>query len=353
MADPGKTEKATPKRRQESRKKGQVAKSTELNSAIIILAVFFGLKTFGSSILCTLKSLSEEIFTSLNSTIITPENLPSFFLYLLMLFAKMLLPIFIIVLITGLTVGFGQVGLLLSFESLKPSLDKLNPINGVKNLFSARSFVELIKSFIKLIILGSIGYSVATKNFSNLIKLMDSDINQILIILSGIAYEIAIKIGIALFILAIFDFAYQKYEHEKSMRMSKHEIKEEYKQSEGDPKIKAKIKQKQRQMAMQRMMLDIPKADVIITNPTHLAIALKYDTNVMAAPKVVAKGARLIAEKIKEIAAEHKIPIVEDRMLAQTLYRSTDVGQEIPMNLYQAVAEILAYVYQISRKKAI
>ncbi|HDP69290.1 MAG TPA: flagellar biosynthesis protein FlhB [Actinobacteria bacterium] len=351
MADPSKTEKATPKKRQEARKKGQVAKSPELNSGVIILAVFLGLKAFGPSMLSNIKYLFEKSFTSLNTTILTPENVPNIFFSLLILFAKMLLPIFAIVVVASFIVGFGQVGFLLSFEALAPKLSKVNPIKGLKNLFSPRSFVELIKSFIKLIILGYIGYSVAIKNIPNIINLMDMDINQILGVLAGIAYEIGIKVGIAILILAIFDYIYQRYEHEKGLRMSKYEVKEEMKSAEGDPKIKGKIRRKQMEMAMRRMMLEVPKADVVITNPIHLAIALKYDPKTMSAPKVVAKGARLIAEKIKEIANEHKIPIIEDKMLAQSLYRSAEEGQEIPLNLYQAVAEILAYVYQINQRR--
>ncbi|MDI6799705.1 MAG: flagellar biosynthesis protein FlhB [Actinomycetota bacterium] len=352
MADPSKTERATPRRRQETRQKGQVSKSNEINSAVIILAVFFALRLSGQSIIYEIEALFTSIYSNLGSTSLTPESLSAIFASVLMVMVRILAPIFLVVVVVSFIASIGQVGFLLSLESLKPSLNKINPISGAKNLFSPRSLMELVKSMIKLLIFGYIGYSVTMKNLPMIIQLIDMDLGQILVTMAEVAYEIGVKIGVALFVLAAFDYAYQRYEHEKSMKMSKQEIKDEIKQAEGDPKIKGKIKRKQLQMAISRMIQEVPKADVIITNPIHLAVALRYEPDSMAAPRVVAKGARLMAERIKEIASIHNIPIIEDRLLAQSLYKTCEPGEEIPASLFKAVAEILAYVYQISRKKA-
>ncbi len=349
----GKTEKPTPKKREEARKGGQIARSTELNSALILLVSFWGIRALGPHIMNTITQFVKANFQNFNSTAVNQQTVPSIFFSILVVYLKIVAPIAGIILAVGLVASFAQVGFFFSSKNMKPKLDKLNPIKGVKQLFSADKFVDLIKSVVKVVLLGSIAYSVLSNKYSELVGLIDMDIYQSLQFLGNMAYELGMKIGFAMLILAIFDYAYQRYSHEKKLRMSKQEIKEEAKQMQGDPKIKSKIRQKQIQMALSRMMQDVPNADVIITNPIHLAVALKYDPENMAAPRVVAKGQRLIAEKIKEIAEANRIPIVEDVFLAQSLHKSVEIGQDISLELYKAVAEILAYVYQLSQRKVV
>ncbi len=353
MAKQEKTEKATPKRRSEARRKGQVARSVELNSALVLLATFWTIKAMAPYMLATLTDLIRTTFLTAGSTTLTQENLGPLFLSVLVTYVKLAGPIIGVASFVGVAVSFGQVGAKITLKQVSPKLDKLNPLNGFKRLFSPRSLVELIKSVLKIILVGYVGYSVLVKNYSSLIGLIDMDLAQTLRALGEIAYELGMRTGTALLILAIFDYAYQKYSFERSLRMTKQEVKEEIRQAEGDPKIKSKIKKKQFELAMSRMMQEVPKADVIITNPIHLAVALRYDSEEMNAPKVIAKGQRLVAERIKEIAEAHRIPIVEDVFLAQSLYRSVEIGREVPLELYKAVAEVLAYVYQLSVRRAV
>jgi len=353
MSKQEKTEKATPKRRQDARKKGQVARSVELNSALILLSTFWAIKAMGPYMLTTLTDLIKTTFLNSSSTTLTQENVAPLFLSVLVTYVKLAGPIVGVASFVGVAVGFSQVGAKMSLKPITPKLDKLNPLNGFKRLFSPRSLVELIKSIFKIVLIGYVAYSVMVKNYSNLIGMIDMELGQSFRALGEIAYELGMRTGTALLILAIFDYAYQRYSHEKSLRMTKQEIKEEVKQAEGDPKVKSKIKKKQFELAMSRMMQEVPKADVIITNPIHLAVALRYDSEKMSAPKLIAKGQRLIAEKIKEIAEAHKIPIVEDVFLAQSLYSSVEIGREIPLELYKAVAEILAYIYQLGARKVV
>lgn len=217
-------------------------------------------------------------------------------------------------------------------------------------MFSMKSLVELVKSFIKIIAVGFIVYKYAINQLSTIFNTMAMDIPTIIETLITLVISIGYRAGIVLLVIAILDYYYQKYDYEKSLRMSKQEVKEEYKQTEGNPQIKSKIKEKQRQISMRRMMQDVPKADVIITNPTHYAVAIQYDPKEFMAPRVIAKGQDLVAHNIKRIAKENNLPIVENKQLARTLFKSVEIGELIPPELYQAVAEILAYVYRINNK---
>lgn len=350
MPADGRTEKATPKRRQDVRKKGQVAKSMEVNSALIILAIFIALKAFGAGVVDNLSDMMRFFLQSPASFELNEQTVHVLFFNLSVLFLKMILPIALVALIVGVVASIAQVGFLFTAKPLIPDMKKLSPISGAKRIFSTRALVELIKSLAKVAIVVYLAYSIVRDRYVDIMHTIDMDIWQSMGTLGSVAYEIGVKTSIALLIIAAFDYIYQRYSHEKSIKMTKQEIKEEYKQSEGDPYIKSKIKQKQAEMARSRMMQAVPTADVVITNPIHLAIALKYDPDTMGAPTVVAKGQRLVAEKIKEIAKEHNIPVVEDKPLAQALFKSADIDQEVPYDLYKAVAEILAYVYQISKK---
>lgn len=350
MANDGRTEKATPKRRSDARKKGQVAKSMEINSALIMLAIFIALKMFGQGIFESLSDIMRFFLQSPASYELNEKIISTLFLNLSLVFLKMVLPIALIAMIIGVIANFAQIGFLFTTKPLIPDLKKLNPLSGIKRLFSSRALVDLIKSVVKIVIVGYIAYSIIRDRYYDIIQTIDMDLWQAMSVFGSISYEVIIKVGIALLVIALFDYVYQRYAFEKSIKMTKQEIKEESKMSEGDPKTKARIRRKQAEMAVKRMMQAVPAADVIITNPIRLAIAIKYDQASMNAPKVVAKGQRLIAERIRNIARDHKIPIVEDKFLAQSLYRSVEIDQEIPYELYKAVAEILAYVYQINRK---
>ncbi|OFW35247.1 MAG: flagellar biosynthesis protein FlhB, partial [Candidatus Aquicultor primus] len=334
MANSERTEKATPKRKRETRNKGQIARSTEINSAFIIIAILLAMRNLGQTAFEGITDLMRYFLQSPASFDMNEQILSALLLNLSIFFAKNLLPVIVVGAVVGLVASFAQVGFLFTAKPLVPDFKKINPISGLKRLFSPRAFVELFKSSVKIIVVGYVSYSVIAGNFENMINLINLDVWQMLVVLGSIAYEIGIKTGIALLIIAIFDYAYQRYSHNKSIMMTKKEIKEEYKQAEGDPQIKAKIKHQQMEMSMKRMMQAVPNADVIITNPTRLAIALKYDQANMGAPKVIAKGQRLVAERIRALAKEHTIPIVEDKPLAQALFKSVDVDQEIPADLY-------------------
>jgi len=345
----GRTEKATPKRRSEARKKGQVARSTEVNSALIILALFVAIRTFGQNIYTSLSDLMRFFLSSPASYELNEKIVADLFLNLALLFMKIVLPVALVALVVGVIANIAQIGFMFTPKPLIPDAKKINPLSGASRLFSGKALVELVKSSLKIIVIGYMAYSVIMGRYAEIVNTLDMDIWDTLSTFGSILYEVGMKIGVALLILALLDFIYQRYSFEKSIRMTKQEIKEEYRQMEGDPQVKAHIRRKQQEMAAARMMQAVPTADVVITNPTRLAIALKYDTETMGAPKVVAKGQRLVAEKIRELAKENNVPIVEDKLLAQSLFKTVEVDKEIPYDLYKAIAEILAYVYQLNR----
>lgn len=256
-------------------------------------------------------------------------------------------PVLLGALLVALIVNYMQVGFLLVGEGLKPKLEKLDPIKGFKNIFSLRSLVEFAKSILKMSIIGYLVYSTIKGYQSDIASLSHFSLDAILHFAASITLSLGIKIAVALMILAIFDYMYQKYDHEKKIRMSKQDIKDEYKKMEGDPLIKGKIRERQRRMAMQRMMQEVPNADVIITNPTHFAVALKYEGSEMEAPQIIAKGQDYVALRIKEIAKENGVITMENKPLARALFQRAEIGDAIPADLFQAVAEVLAYVYKL------
>jgi flagellar biosynthetic protein FlhB len=258
---------------------------------------------------------------------------------------------FILIVIVALLVNVAQTGIMLSFEKLNFDLEKLNPINGIKNLFSLRALGELAKSILKIIIIFSIMYFFIKAKYKSWLDLTDQPINVFTIVLAKNMFAITFYLVLFMAFLAILDYMYQKYIFERSIMMSKEEVKEEFKQMEGDPKIKAKIRKMQMELARRRMMENVKTADVVITNPTHIAVALKYDQSKMNAPKVVAKGLDEVALRIKEIAIKNDVVIVENQPLAQSLYKQAQIDKEIPIELYEAVAKILSYVYNLKNKK--
>jgi flagellar biosynthetic protein FlhB len=345
-----KTEKATPKKRQEARKKGQVVKSQEINTAVTLFMALLACKLFAGMIVQSFLSFLRTDLTEYVSLTMTPENLHALFKEGILLFAKMGLPVAGIVLLSGLAISYLQVGSILTLEPLKPDLQKLNPIVGIKRMWSMRSLVDLLKAILKIGLIGYVAYDALVSNVRSFDHLVDMDVFSILSFIGDNALSLMWKMVLMFMGLAVLDYAYRWYEYEKELRMSKQEVKEEFKSIEGNPMIKRKIKERQRAIAMRRMMQDLKKADVVITNPTHYAVALQYDAKSMNAPVVLAKGMNELALRIKKMAREHDIVLVENRPLAQTLYKTTDIGETIPPELFQAVAEVLAYVYRLKRK---
>ncbi|MCR8642176.1 flagellar biosynthesis protein FlhB [Paenibacillus sp. N1-5-1-14] len=347
-----KTERATPKKRQEAREKGQVAKSMELPAALILFFTFLFFFLYGGSMKTKLTDLMNDTLNNRLLMEMTMENLQAYFTTLLYDSFLILAPILLLTLVFALVANYAQVGILFTTKPLMVELNKLNPIEGFKRIFSMRSAIEFVKSILKTFIIGIVVFLTFWNEKEKLLTIGHMPVEQSLSYVSHITLMLGIKIGAILIALAVFDYMYQKYEYEKSLRMSKQDIKDEYKKSEGDPLIKSKIKEKQRRMALMRMMQEIPKADVIITNPTHFAVAIKYESGKMDAPTVIAKGTDYVAQKIKEKAREHGIVTMENKPLARALYAQVDIGSSIPADLFQAVAEVLAYVYKAKGKGA-
>lgn len=342
-----KTEKATPKKRSETRKKGQVAKSQELPSAFIFIFVFASFLAFGNYFSKHLDPLFKDIFANQLLTELSITTIMTLGSDLLLKLVILLAPIFIIVIIVSIIGNVAQFGFMLTKDPIKPQFSKINPLSGFKRIFSMRTIVELLKTLLKLSIIGIIVYRFISKEFITIESLALVPIKQTYSYVVSLIIKLGITVGAIFVVLAVLDYMYQKYEYEKSIRMSKQDIKDEYKKLEGDPLIKSKIKERQMKMAVARMMQEVPKADVVITNPTHFAVALKYDANTMEAPIVIAKGMDNVALKIREIAKEHGVITMENRLLARALYSQAEIGDTIPADLFQAVAEILAYVYKI------
>ena len=343
-----KTEEPTAKRKADARKKGQVGKSQEINAAFVLLAGFMVLKVLGGNAVAEIMNYSTYIYGNLNVDI-NEESIMQMFIGMIILLAKTSIPLMVFIMIIGLAMNLAQVGLNFSTETISFDPNKLNPINGAKRMFSKRSLVELIKSLLKIIIIGYFIITYLKDEVFQIPKLIYMDIFAGLNKMSDTIFFLAFKIIGVFIVMAVMDFAYQKWQNLQDLKMSKQEVKEEFKQQEGDPKIKGKIRQKQRQMAMARMMQEVPQADVIVTNPTHFAVALKYQSG-MSAPIVIAKGQDLVAQKIKAIARESNVPIVENKPLARALFAAVEIGAAIPQELYKAVAEVLAYVYRLKKK---
>ncbi len=344
-----KTEKATPKKKSDARKKGQVFQSREMSAALILIIMIVTLKALGSNLYGQITLYMKNAFSEYVKVTgqFDLNMVMKLFIEALIVLAKTVLPLLIVAALAAVIVGYAQVGYLFTFETLKVKGDRINPLSGFKRIFSVRSLVELLKSIIKIVIVVWVAYSYLKSKTNEVIALMDADLFGILSFIGDATFNVGIKISIAMVILGFADFLYQKFDYEKNLRMTKQEVKDEYKQTEGNPEIKGKIKQKQRQMSMKRMMQDVPKADVVITNPTHFAVAIKYDLEKASAPFVIAKGQDYIALRIKQIATENKVQLVENKPLARTLYSTVDIGEAIPPELYQAVAEILAFVYKL------
>jgi len=345
-----KTEKATPKKRLDERKKGKVAKSQDVNTALLLLFCFMLLAVLGSFMKDSMIDLYRHTFIEWIHWDITIDSTMELFVEGLLQFAKIVIPIMVIALIISIAANMLQVGVLFTTEPLKFDLKKIDPIQGAKRIFSLRAIVELLKSFLKITFIGTITFSIIWIFKDEMMMLAFKNVNSAIGFFGRMTITMGIASTIALIALAVLDYMYQKYDFEKNIRMSKQDIKDEHKNVEGDPLIKSKLKEKQREIAMRRMMAEVPKADVVITNPTHYAVALKYDENLASAPYVLAKGKDDIALKIIDIAKNAQVMTVENKPLARSLYDTVDINGLVPEEFYQAIAEILAFVYQTEKR---
>ncbi|MEN2994885.1 MAG: flagellar biosynthesis protein FlhB [Thermodesulfovibrio sp.] len=343
------TEQATPRRREKARQKGEVPRSRELSGIVGTWMIFLYFVFSGTFLISIMQHMKEAFirvknpdFVSTAILTITKEEIKWYILQFL--------PIGVILIFGVLLVHFIQTGFLFTGATLLPDISRINPLKGIKRLFSLNALFETIKGILKLIALGIVIYLVLKKDVNILPLLIDMDVKTIADISFQKIYQLILACLIMLTVFAGIDFAYQKWQYERNLRMTRQEIKEEFKETEGSPLLKARIRSLQRQIARKRMMQEVPKADVVITNPLHLAVCIKYEPKKMSAPKVVAKGANLLAERIKQIARASGVPIYENQPLARALYK-IPIGEEIPEALYKAVATILATVYKIKGRQ--
>lgn len=345
-----KTEEPTQQRREDFRKRGQVAQTKELASVFALLFSLVGIWMMGRFFLEQLLDIFNSSFGDFLVGVSRKGDWTVAAQFAVKKAAYIVAPIGGILWVASLASSVLQVGFLVNEEALQFKLNKINPIEGFKRLFSLRSVVEGLKAILKLIVVASIAYFIVRSEVHVLPHLSSFSLDQVLAFIAKLFFKMMGGVAFFMGVLAGVDFLYQKWDLEQQMKMTKQEVKEEHKSREGDPLIKARIRRVQREMSQKRMMSEVPKADVVVTNPTHIAVALKYSDN-MVAPMIVAMGADLVAQKIKEIAKEHKVPIVENKPLARTMYKTLKIGQAIPKELYAAVAEVLSYIYSLKHKK--
>ncbi len=346
-----KTEPATPRRKQDSRNQGKVARSQDLSVAALLFVALWTLDWFGPAIWNSLvvimrAGLAWEEPTQLDTlfpfaTAVVLETL------------KRLAPSLVILFLVVFVIVGAQIGILFTTQPLMPSLNKVNPINGFKRLFSPRTVMTAVINIGKLLVVGAVAYITFLEFIPAILYTVSLGAYQVFQLGASLTFQMGMRISAVLLVMALLDFAWQRYKHEKDMRMTKEEVKDELRSMEGDPKVKSRRRQAQLQLSMQRLKKDVQDADVVVTNPTHLAVAIKYDATTMPAPKVVAKGADYMALRIRQLAAEYGIPIVERKPLARALYHAVEVGEEVPEKLYHAIAEILAYIYELTGKSPV
>ena len=349
MADSQKTEKATPKRRRDERKKGNIFFSNDAVSVVVLLT---GLATLFLTLKSTAGNMEQFLrhcisMTQLSSETPTAGDLGKLLVQLLWSFVRAAGPLLLVPAVAGIAATFFQTKLLVTGESLRPKFSRINPLEGVKRLFSLRSLIEALKGLLKIVVLLYLIYQFLTGVVDLFTKYLFTDLSAACAHLSGLAFQMSMQIAVAYVVLAAADVFYQWWEYERQLRMSKQEIKEEFKQMEGDPQVKGKIKEIQRKMAQSRMMQKVPQADVVVRNPTHFAVALRYKPDRDQAPVVLAKGQDQVALRIVRVAEENHVAVVENVPLARALYASAELGREIPPELYGAVAEVLVYLYQL------
>lgn len=352
FADEGadKTEEATPKKLQDARKEGQVARSQELSTAIMLLAFFLVLKVFVVFIGTRFLGSFTKVYRVID--VYTADEFGSamagaFMRDSLVDILVICLPVFIVAVLVAFVVTIAQVKWQVTTKPLQPKFSKFNPINGFKRIFSKDKLFELVKDVVKITLIFYVAYSDLAEGAETIGLLYDLSLPQAIVYVGDFVINLGIKLSAIYLIVGFADYIYQKLKFKKDLMMSKQEVKDEYKQQEGDPQVKGKIKSKMREVSQRRMMQKLPEADVVITNPTHFACAIKYDKEVSEAPVLIAKGADYLAQKIKDAAKEHNVPIVENKPLARMLYYNVDLDSEIPRELYQMTAEVLAYVYKL------
>jgi flagellar biosynthetic protein FlhB len=349
VADPSRTEQATQKRRKEARKRGQVARSSELTAALVLLTVLLFFRWAGGDIVDAMKSEAGTYWGGLAPVDLTIGSAASGGVKVMLRVLMVLAPLFLVLLAVAIGVNVAQFGVLFTTETLAFRPDYLNPVQGFKRIFSQRTVAELVKGVLKVTLIAWVVYAAIKAELQNMVLLSAMPVGAAFAAAAELTWKVGIRVVLVLLALAIIDYAYQRYSYERSIRMTRQEIKDEFRQMEGDPLVKARIRQLQREASRRRMISEIPRADVVITNPIHLAVAIRYDPGSGKAPVVCAKGARLIAERMKEVARANHIPIYEDPPLAQALY-PVAVGAELPAALYHTVAQVLAFVYHAGRK---
>ncbi len=349
--DSQKTEDPTGRRLQEAHDSGQVANSREVNNLFMILALTISVVAFGGSVARDIVNLTLPFIEA-------PDKVPTDIGHLTSMGWKLMGMILMagaaplaLAIIAAFGAGYLQFGLILSGESLMPSLEKISPLAGLKRIFSMRSLSEFLKGLLKIAIVGSIAFWILMPSIGDLHKLIGMEAGQLLMIMKQLANRLLIAVLCSMVAITLADILYQRYEHIKQLRMSRQELKDEARESEGDPMVKGRLRQLRMERARKRMMADVPKADVVVTNPTHYAVALRYDQSEMQAPKVIAKGVDSLAQKIREIAAAAEVPVVENPPLARGLYASVDIDQEVPAEFYKAVAEVIGYIYKLKKKR--
>ena len=346
-----KTEVPTEKKRRESREEGQVAFSKELSSAALLAGIVLTLVATSPIILDAMRQLMSQIFLDLAQR--KELSIDSIFTLsgeILSIILPAFAPFVAVIIFVGIFASVLQVGVMITFKAISPKFNKISPLTGLKRLFSSQSLADFLKSMAKLIIVGFVGYLTYIDKITELNGLSVSTPESILIYNFTVVAEVAGKIVLALVAIAIFDYFYQRWHHEQQLMMTKQEVKDETKQTEGDPQLKARIRQIQREMSNARMMQEVPKADAVIVNPTHFSVAILYDRDVMTAPEVIAKGADHLALRMRTVARENNVPILERPELARDLYANVEIGDDIPERFYKAIAEILAFVYRLRKR---
>ena len=346
-----KTEVPTEKKRRESREEGQVAFSKELSSAALLAGIVLTLVATSPIILDAMRQLMSQIFRDLAQR--KELSIDSIFTLsgeILSIILPAFAPFAAVIIFAGIFASVLQVGVMITFKAVAPKFNKISPLTGLKRLFSSQSLADFLKSMAKLIIVGFVGYLTYIDKITELNGLSVSTPESILIYNFTVVAEVAGKIVLALVAIAIFDYFYQRWHHEQQLMMTKQEVKDETKQTEGDPQLKARIRQIQREMSNARMMQEVPKADAVIVNPTHFSVAILYDRDVMSAPEVIAKGADHLALRMRTVARENNVPILERPELARDLYANVEIGDDIPERFYKAIAEILAFVYRLRKR---
>lgn len=347
-----KTEKASPKKRRDERKKGNVFQSKDIITVFSVLMMFLTLKIMLPFIYDYLSKFMRDVFSRLSNTSeLTITLAAELFMQCVIAFILVAGPMLLISMTVGVIASGVQTKFIVSFESIKPKFSNMSILKGIKRMFSLRSVVELLKSMLKITLITVILYLDFTKLVRHFVTAMSVDLMSAIVFILDAIMDMVIKIVLAFGALSLFDYLYQWWDYEKKMKMSKQEVKEEYKHMEGDPQIKGKIKERQRKMAMQRMMQSVPTADVVVRNPTHFAVALRYDVDKDDAPIIVAKGQDLVALRIIEIAEQHGIPTTENPPLARALFKNVEPNMQIPGQFYAVIAEIMAWVYDLKKNK--